>query len=127
MRTYLIAMAVRTVSFPLAVWALLSGWVVPGLILAAAATFLPQIAVTIANVADNRTTGTGTVTSPTQALPPGPGVQHPPGETPHGPSQGQAQQSDERPEHGQDTQDTQGQQDGQDTQDEQGQGHDAGL
>lgn len=72
LRTYLIAMAVRTVSFPLAVWALMSGWVVVGVILAAAATFLPQIAVTIANVVDNRTTGTGTVVSPTRALPQGP-------------------------------------------------------
>lgn len=84
LRAYLIAMAVRTVSFPLAVWALLSGWLVPGLILAAAATFLPQIAVTIANVVDNRTGG-GTIVSPARALPEGtsapeqgprPGPQH---------------------------------------------------
>ena len=68
LRAYLIAMAVRTVSFPLAVWALLSGWLVPGLVLAAAATFLPQIAVTIANVVDNRTTGEGTVRSTARAL-----------------------------------------------------------
>lgn len=71
MRTYLIAMAVRTVSFPLAVWALVSGWVVVGVVLAAAATFLPQIAVTIANAVDNRTGG-GAVVSPTRALPTGP-------------------------------------------------------
>lgn len=69
LRAYLIAMAFRTVSFPLAVWALLSGWLIPGLILAAAATFLPQVAVTIANAVDHRTTGGGTVVSPTRALP----------------------------------------------------------
>jgi len=69
LRTYLIAMAVRTVSFPLAVWALLSGWVVIGVILAAAATFLPQIAVTIANAVDNRTGTGGAPVSPTRALP----------------------------------------------------------
>ncbi|MCK0113760.1 DUF3099 domain-containing protein [Ornithinimicrobium sp. F0845] len=72
MRTYLIAMAVRTVSFPLAVWALVSGWIVVGVILAAAATFLPQIAVTIANAVDNRTTGGGVPVSPARALPASP-------------------------------------------------------
>ena len=69
LRTYLIAMAIRTVSFPLAVWALLSDWIIVGLVLAAAATFLPQFAATLANAIDNRTTGGGTPISPTVALP----------------------------------------------------------
>ena len=68
MRHYLIAMSFRTVSFPLAVWALLSGWTAVGVVLAAAATFLPQVAVTLANAIDHRTTGGGTPTSPMRAL-----------------------------------------------------------
>lgn len=70
MRSYAIAMSIRTVSFPLAVWALLSGWTVVGIILAMAATFLPQVAVMIANAVDHRTTPEGTVTSPTLMLGP---------------------------------------------------------
>lgn len=69
MRTYLIAMLFRTISFPFAVWALLSGWVVIGLIFAAAATFLPQIAVTIANAVDRRTVPDAAPVSPIRALP----------------------------------------------------------
>ena len=68
-RAYIIAMVIRTISFPLAVWAFLSGWVVVGFVLAAAATFLPQIAVMMANAVDRRTTPAGTVTSPQRALP----------------------------------------------------------
>lgn len=71
MRSYAIAMSIRTVSFPLAVWALLSGWTVVGIMLALAATFLPQVAVMMANAVDHRTTPEGTVTSPTRALEPG--------------------------------------------------------
>jgi hypothetical protein len=63
-------MAIRTVSFPLAVWALLNDWVIVGLVLAAAATFLPQFAVTLANAIDRRTSGGGSPVSPTHALPP---------------------------------------------------------
>lgn len=70
LRSYLIAMAIRTVSFPLAVWALLNDWIIIGLVFAAAATFLPQVAVTLANAIDRRTTGGGAPLSPTQALPP---------------------------------------------------------
>ena len=69
MRTYLIAMVIRTVSFPLAVWALLSGWMVVGLIFAAAAVFLPQIAVTSANAVDRRTAPDTAPISPIRALP----------------------------------------------------------
>ncbi|USQ74896.1 DUF3099 domain-containing protein [Ornithinimicrobium cryptoxanthini] len=71
MRTYLIAMLIRTISFPLAVWALLSGWLVVGLIFAAAAIFLPQIAVTIANAVDRRTVPDAAPVSPIRALPEG--------------------------------------------------------
>lgn len=71
MRTYLFAMAVRTVSFPLAVWALLSGWTVVGILLALAATVLPQVAVMIANAVDNRTSPRDGPVSPTRALPQG--------------------------------------------------------
>ncbi len=70
MRSYLIAMAIRTLSFPLAVWALLSGWIVVGVLLALAATFLPQVAVMIANAVDHRTAPAGSLTSPTLSLPP---------------------------------------------------------
>lgn len=54
MRKYTIAMVVRTISFPLAVWAFLSGWVIVGWILMLAAVVLPAIAVGIANTVDER-------------------------------------------------------------------------
>ncbi|USQ78252.1 DUF3099 domain-containing protein [Ornithinimicrobium faecis] len=71
MRSYAIAMSIRTVSFPLAVWALLSGWTVIGIVLALAATFLPQVAVMTANAVDHRTAPAGHLTSPTRMLGPG--------------------------------------------------------
>lgn len=71
MRNYVIAMAIRTASFPLAVWALLSGWTIVGVALAIAATFLPQVAVMIANAVDHRTSPTGSLTAPTRSLPAG--------------------------------------------------------
>lgn len=71
MRSYAIAMSIRTVSFPLAVWALLSGWTIIGIVLALAATFLPQVAVMMANAVDHRTAPAGTLTSPTRMLGPG--------------------------------------------------------
>lgn len=71
MRAYIIAMVIRTISFPLAVWAFMAGWVVVGFVFAAAATFLPQVAVMMANAVDRRTTPAGTVTSPQRALPTG--------------------------------------------------------
>lgn len=70
MRNYTIAMAIRTAAFPLAVWALLSGWIVVGVLLALAATFLPQVAVMLANAVDHRTAPASTLTSPTRMLPP---------------------------------------------------------
>lgn len=90
MRSYVIAMSIRTLSFPLAVWALLSGWIVVGLLLALAATFLPQVAVMLANAVDHRSGPVGAVASPTRALPPGGADPHdaaqpPPPHTPHTP------------------------------------------
>jgi peptidoglycan/LPS O-acetylase OafA/YrhL len=70
MRTYLVAMGVRTVSFPLAVWALMSGWVVVGWILAAAAVLLPSVAVMLANAVDQRRRA-APPRRPTRALPAG--------------------------------------------------------
>jgi Protein of unknown function (DUF3099) len=72
MRNYLVAMGFRTVAFPLGVWALVSGWSVIGWVLAAAAVFLPSIAVMFANAVDRRRS-TSRPVSPTRALPPGPG------------------------------------------------------
>lgn len=66
-------MTIRTVSFPLAVWALLSGWVVAGWLLAGAAAILPTFAVLAANAVDRRRP-TSTPASPVRALPPGPAV-----------------------------------------------------
>lgn len=54
MRTYAVAMSIRTVSFPLAVWAFMSGWIVVGWLLAAAAILLPSFAVMAANTVDER-------------------------------------------------------------------------
>ncbi len=71
MRSYLIAMGLRTVSFPLAVVALLNGWTVIGWVLAVLAIVLPSVAVTIANAVDRRRGGPGGPVSPTRALPPG--------------------------------------------------------
>ncbi len=67
-RHYLWAMGFRTVAFPLAVWALVSGWQVVGWILAGAAVVLPSIAVMIANAVDVRTSTQG-VHGPGSRLP----------------------------------------------------------
>lgn len=71
MRTYIIAMSIRIASFPLSVWALMTGHIVIGSILAAAAILLPSFAVMLANNPDQRHSGTGPV-SPVRALPPTP-------------------------------------------------------
>ncbi len=71
MRAYLIAMSIRIASFPLSVWALLSGHIVIGCILATAAILLPSFAVMIANNPDQRHGSVGPV-SPVRALPPTP-------------------------------------------------------
>lgn len=72
MRTYLIAMGFRTVCFPLAVWALVSGWAVVGWTLGLVAVVMPSFAVMLANAVDQRRRPAGTVQSPNQALPPAP-------------------------------------------------------
>lgn len=71
LRGYLIAMTIRIASFPLAVWALMTGHIIIGSILAAAAILLPSFAVMLANNVDQRHSGTGPV-SPVRALPPTP-------------------------------------------------------
>ncbi len=71
MRAYLIAMSIRIASFPLAVWALMTGHIIIGSVLAAAAILLPSFAVLLANNVDHRNSGSGPV-SPTRALPPSP-------------------------------------------------------
>jgi Protein of unknown function (DUF3099) len=71
MRAYLIAMSIRIVSFPLAVWALLSGYIVLGSVLATAAVLIPSFAVMLANNVDRRK-GTAAPRSPVRRLGPGP-------------------------------------------------------
>jgi len=71
MRAYLIAMGVRVASFPLAVWALMTGHIIIGSVLATAAVLLPSFAVMLANNVDQRHASTGIV-SPVRALPPSP-------------------------------------------------------
>lgn len=69
MRSYLIAMGIRTASFPLAVWAIVSEWYLVGSLLVAAAVVLPSVAVMIANAVDRRTSVTGPAPqSPVQGL-----------------------------------------------------------
>lgn len=70
MRAYLVAMAIRIISFPLAVWALLSGQILLGSALAAAAVLIPSFAVMLANNVDRRG-GPGAPRSPLRQLPPG--------------------------------------------------------
>ncbi|HSP60193.1 MAG TPA: DUF3099 domain-containing protein [Ornithinimicrobium sp.] len=75
MRSYLIAMGVRTASFPLAVWAIVSEWYLVGSLLVAAAVVLPSVAVMVANAVDRRATVTGPApASPVQGLGPAPGA-----------------------------------------------------
>lgn len=75
MRSYLLAMGIRTASFPLAVWAILSEWYLVGSLLVAAAVVLPSVAVMVANAVDRRTTVTGPAPrSPVQGLGPASGT-----------------------------------------------------
>lgn len=69
MRAYLISMIIRTVSFPLAIWAFVSEWFVVGWVFAAIAVLVPSFAVMIANAVDRRRVTTGeSLTSPQRAL-----------------------------------------------------------
>ena len=74
MRNYLLAMGLRIVGFPLSVWLLLNGYLVPGIVLAAVATVIPSVAVVIANAVDRRGTSVAASTpvSPVQGLAPPP-------------------------------------------------------
>lgn len=70
MRTYLVVMSLRILAFPLSVWALMTGHMVIGSALAAAAILIPSLAVMLANNVDHR----GSVQaprSPVRALPRG--------------------------------------------------------
>lgn len=74
MRSYLLAMGFRTISFPLAVWAIVSEWYVVGALLVVAAAVLPSIAVMLANAVDRRASVTGPAPrSPVQGLGAAPG------------------------------------------------------
>lgn len=70
MRTYLIVMSIRILAFPLSVWALVTGYIVIGSVLAVAAVLIPSFAVMLANNVDHRG-GTQPPRSPVRALPPG--------------------------------------------------------
>ncbi|MGC5585702.1 DUF3099 domain-containing protein [Ornithinimicrobium sp. W1665] len=73
MRSYLVAMGIRTASFPLAVWAIVSEWYLVGSLLVAAAVVLPSVAVMVANAVDRRTSVTGPAPlSPVRGLGPAP-------------------------------------------------------
>ena len=71
MRVYLITMGIRVACFPLSVWALLSGYLIVGSVLAAAAVLLPGFAMMFANNKDTRSATNGPI-SPVRALPPTP-------------------------------------------------------
>lgn len=66
-------MGFRIVAFPLAVWALMSGWMVTGWILAGIAIVAPSIAVGLANNVDHRTSQDALPLVPRPALNPGGG------------------------------------------------------
>lgn len=70
MRTYLIAMSFRVIAFPLSVWALVSGHLVVGSVLAAAAILIPSFAVLVANNVDHRQAPRA-LRSPVRQLPSG--------------------------------------------------------
>lgn len=67
-RNYLVAMAVRTLSFPVAVWGFMSGHHVLGALAALLATFIPSIAVMLANAVDHRQVEAPRPSSPVQGL-----------------------------------------------------------
>ncbi|MGB5953127.1 MAG: DUF3099 domain-containing protein [Ornithinimicrobium sp.] len=68
MRVYLITMGIRVACFPLSVWALMSGYIIIGSLLAGAAIILPGFAMMLANNKDTRRS-TSTPVSPVRALP----------------------------------------------------------
>lgn len=80
MRRYLAAMGVRTVSFPVAVWAFATERYVLATIAAVLATVIPSFAVMLANAVDNRRApqASGPI-SPVKRLGPSPAAQAEPG------------------------------------------------
>lgn len=92
MRQYLLAMAIRTACFPLAVWAFATGRYVVATIAAVGAAVIPSFAVMLANATDRRNLPSeDVVASPVQGL--GPGRAAAPGPVPEGPD-GSAQAAD---------------------------------
>lgn len=73
MRSYLIAMGIRTLSFPAAVWAFVNHHLVLGWILVVLAVLIPSVAVALANAVDHRgESRTSVPLSPVQGLGPAP-------------------------------------------------------
>lgn len=68
---YLLAMGFRIVAFPLAIWALMSGWTITGWILAGVAILAPSVAVGLANNVDHRQQAGRLPPPPRPALGPG--------------------------------------------------------
>lgn len=68
MKHYLIAMGIRTASFPVAVWAFTEGWYAVSLVAAVAAIFIPSFAVMLVNAVDRRTVVSEPVRSPVRGL-----------------------------------------------------------
>lgn len=69
MRNYLVAMGLRTVSFPIAIWAFVTDHLVIGWIFVTAAVLIPSVAVAVANAVDRRSTSTSPPpSSPVQGL-----------------------------------------------------------
>lgn len=80
MKQYLWAMGVRTLAFPAAVWAFLSGYTTLGWVLAAFAALIPSFAVMLANAVDRRRTVGDAPQSPVRGL--GAGASAEPGAAP---------------------------------------------
>lgn len=73
MRSYLVAMGLRTLSFPVAIWAFVNDHLVVGWIFVVLAVVIPSIAVMLANAVDRRGTSQGAAPlSPVQGLGPAP-------------------------------------------------------
>ncbi len=87
MRQYLLAMAVRTACFPLAVWAFATERYVVATVAALGAAIIPSFAVMLANATDRRNLPSeDVVASPVQGL--GPGRTAAPRPAPEGPHDG---------------------------------------
>lgn len=79
MRGYLIAMSIRTLSFPVAVWAFLNDHLVVGWVFVVLAVVIPSFAVMLANAVDRRGRSGPAPQSPVPGLgPAGPPMGPPP-------------------------------------------------